>query len=143
HEDFDSLEIADGRLDTVRRQILEEAGRNQSLDSAHLKAQLAACGFNDLFAVSKSWGGPDWPWFLRKRAALADVEAWWGDAIARHRKVVSLAAEVRLAMERFGAEGTKEAQDQLINLKRLLEANEIGDAAFDDFGVASGIKASL
>jgi DNA primase len=135
-EEFAALDIQNRDLDALRGAILNIAHDDDGLDTAVLKRHLSGQGYATL---AEGLSSPvDWPERrLADRLAqpgepLAEIEKGWRHVSARHRRAVTLQAELRAAQEEFAENMTDEAF-----LGRQIESSAGDEVDLDELQLVS------
>ena len=135
-EEFAALDIQSRDLDTLRGAILNIAHDDDGLDTAVLKRHLSGQGYATL---AEGLSSPvDWPERrLADRLAqpgvpLAEIEKGWRHVSARHRRAVTLQAELRAAQEEFAGNMTDEAFERIKALGRQIESSAGDEVDLDE-----------
>jgi DNA primase len=136
-ESFSELEFSRRELDRLRREIIDTAALEASLDAAALRDHLGRKGFGPLLKQIDAQFQRLEEWFVRPDAAAEDVRTGFRHMVELHRKV-ALDRELKAAEAQLAEHPTDE---NLRKLNGILEQRASGrgqEAQIESFGEASG-----
>jgi DNA primase len=136
-ESFAELEFSRRELDRMRREIIDIAALEASLDAATLRDHLERKGFGPLLRQIDAQFQRLEEWFVRPDAAAEDVRTGFRQMVELHRKV-ALDRELKLAETQLAENPSDE---NLRKLNGILEQRASGrgeEAQIERFGEASG-----
>jgi len=135
-------EFLSPELDSLRRAILDIAGRDPALDTGGLKFQLTEQGFSEIVERLLESAVAKLGWFTRADAASEDAEMVLNHTLALHRGKITLRAQLEAAEAELAKDMTPENEARLLALQRELEESAGNEAELDGYGMASGRDAS-
>ena len=137
-DDFGSLELTHRPLDSLRRELLELAGKEPGADARDLQARLTERGFGPALArltaqVERSG----------HRQALAEAddreaERGWLQASTLHRRARTLHKELRQAEAALAVDPSDENLARMVEIQKQLAKAGGAEAADEGFGSPSG-----
>lgn len=130
---FQHKEAAD-----LRRAMLDAHVEGEAETPEHLANRIEAAGLGPLAArLSRlAVARHDWPIF--SDAAQSDVELWWHQRLALHRRGHALSKELKEAEKRLAEEPTEMNWARFLDVQRQLAALDGTEALVEGFGAASG-----
>ena len=132
------IEFSTAELDSLRRDIIDIAALEASLDSATLRNHLERKGFGPLLERIEIQFERLKEWFLLPEAAAKDVRTGFRQMVALHRKTVTLARELDAA-EAALAEYPSDENLKVLNEIREQMRSAVGEEALiEGFGEDSG-----
>lgn len=137
-ESFAGIEIEVRELDRLRREILDAAVSEASLDSTLLRSHLGAKGFGPILDRIDRQLSRLREWFVLPDAAEADVRTGFGQLLALHEKRGRLARELKAAEQALAEDPTEEKLKILRDIQEQLLSAAGQEAAIEGFGEASG-----
>jgi DNA primase len=137
-EIFADLEFSARELDSLRREIIDIAALEASLDAAGLRDQLHRKGFGPLLERIDSQFQRLREWFVLPEAATNDVRTGFRQMVALHRKSVNLARELQAAEAALADHPSEENLKVLNEIREQLRSQAGEEALIDGFGEASG-----
>ncbi len=136
-ENLAELEFSRRELDRARREIIDTAALEASLDAALLRDHLTRKGFGPLLKQIDAQFERLREWFVQPDAAAEDVRTGFRHMVELHRKV-TLDRELKAAEAQLAENPSEE---NLRKLNGILEQRASGrgeEAQIDRFGEASG-----
>jgi DNA primase len=137
-ESLAEIEFSTPALDSLRRDIIDIAALEASLDSAALRNHLERKGFGPLLERIEIQFERLKEWFVLPEAAVKDVRTGFRQMVALHRKTVTLARELDAA-EAALADHPSDENLKVLNEIREQMRSAIGEEALiEGFGEDSG-----
>jgi DNA primase len=137
-EIFAELEFTVSQLDSLRREIIDIAALEASLDAAALRNHLDRKGFGPLLERLDSEFRRLGEWFVLPDAAANDVRTGFRQMVALHRKAVTLAKELAVAEAALAEHPTDENLKVLNEIREQMRSAAGEEALIDGFGEESG-----
>jgi len=137
-EVFAELEFSGAELDRLKREIIDIAALEASLDAATLRDHLHRKGFGPLLDRTDSQFQRLREWFVLPEAAANDVRTGFRQMVALHRKAVTLAKDLRLAEAALAEHPTDENLKVLNEIRDQVRSAAGEEALIDGFGEESG-----
>jgi DNA primase len=137
-EIFAELEFSGPQLDSLRREIIDIAALEASLDAAALRNHLNRKGFGPLLERLDGEFRRLGEWFVLPDAAANDVRTGFRQMVALHRKAVTLAKELALAETALAEHPTDENLKVLNEIREQMRSAAGEEALIDGFGEESG-----
>lgn len=137
-EAFADIELAEGELDRLRREIIDIAALEASLDAALLRDHLQRKGFRPLLERIETQFKRLKEWFVLPDAAAEDVRTGFSQMVALHRKSVTLSRELKVAEETLARHPSDENLKILNEIREQLRSAAGEEAQIEGFGEASG-----
>jgi DNA primase len=137
-EIFADLEFSTRELDSLRREIIDIAALEASLDAASLRDQLQRKGFGPLLERIDGQFQRVREWFVLPEAATNDVRTGFRQMVALHRKSVTLARDLQAAEAALADHPSEENLKVLNEIREQLRSQAGEEALIDGFGEASG-----
>jgi DNA primase len=137
-EIFAELEFTGPQLDSLRREIIDIAALEASLDAAALRNHLTRKGFGPLLERLDGEFRRLGEWFVLPDAAANDVRTGFRQMVALHRKSVTLAKELALAEAALAQHPTDENLKVLNEIREQMRSAAGEEALIDGFGEESG-----
>jgi len=138
---FSELHFHSPHLDKLRSLIIPIFADDSGLESEALGPYLKDRGCEDLLNRLEALAGgrSDTEWFLRRDAALQDVEKAWLHLTHRHLKLQHQEELSDLVSEELS---DAELDSLVSRVKAQLEQRDGDEAAIDGYGIASGLRTS-
>lgn len=143
HEELAALDFRDPALDRLRAAILDAVARHPGLDSGSLARHLSGQGFAGEIARLVGPDGLPLPWNAKPDAAFADAQMAWLHVAARHRRLITLEAELRAAEAKLAEDTTMESWNRFRALQQAIDESGGDEAELENFGAASGRVSGL
>ena len=137
-EGLAEAEFASPELDSLRRAIIDIAGREPALDTGGLKFQLTERGYSESVARLLDSAVAKLGWFAGAAAASQDAEMGLNHTLALHRRESTLRAQLEAAEAELAKDMTPETEARFLALQRELEESAGNEAELDGYGSASG-----
>jgi DNA primase len=141
-EGLAEAEFLSPELDSLRRAIIDIAGREPALDRGGLKFQLTEQGFSETVDRLLESAVAKLSWFARADAASEDAEMVLNHTLALHRREITLRAQLEVAEAELAKDMTPENEARFLALRRELDESAGNEAELDGYGSASGRDAS-
>ncbi len=137
-EEFAALEFLNPDADALRGAILDAGAGHDGVDAAAVRAGVAGAGLGGLLARAEAAITHPSDWTAREGAAPDDVNPFWAQLIALHRKVRTLNKELKDAERALGEDPTDANWAWLSDVKGRLSAIDGTEALIEGFGASSG-----
>lgn len=137
-EIFAEIEFSARELDSLRREIIDIAALEASLDAACLRDHLHRKGFGPLLERIEMQFRRLREWFLLPDAAANDVRTGFRQMVALHRKTVTLAKDLKLAEAALADHPSEENLKVLNEIREQMRSSAGEEALIDGFGEESG-----
>jgi DNA primase len=137
-EVFAELEFSAAELDSLRREIIDIAALEASLDAASLRKYLLCRGFGPLLERIDRQFRRLKEWFVLPDAAASDVRTGFRQMVALHRKTVTLARELMVAEAALAEDPSEENLKVLNEIREQMRSQAGEEALIDGFGAESG-----
>jgi DNA primase len=125
-------------LDSLRREIIDIAALEASLDAAYLRDHLHRKGFGPLLERIEMQFRRLREWFVLPDAAANDVRTGFRQMVALHRKTVTLAKDLKLAEAVLADHPSEENLKVLNEIREQMRSSAGEEALIDGFGEESG-----
>jgi DNA primase len=142
-EEFDQLEFRQPDAQRLKGILIDIHAHDGSLDSAGLRAEVAARGLADLLDRVDKAITTTAVWSLQPEAAPEDVLSTWKQLVTLHRQWHSLTKELKEAELALGQESSESNYSWLQDVKTRLSAVDGTEALIEGFGVSSGRPARI
>ena len=137
-EIFAEIEFSARELDSLRREIIDIAALEASLDAALLRDHLHRKGFGPLLERIDIQFQRLREWFVMPEAAAKDVRTGFRQMVALHRKSVTLARELEAAEVVLAEQPSEENLKVLNEIREQMRSAAGEEALIDGFGEDSG-----
>jgi DNA primase len=137
-ESFAELDFSAPELDRLKREIIDIAALEASLDAAGLRRQLDRKGFGPPLERLDLEFKRLREWFVLPDAAANDVRTGFRQMVALHRKTVTLVRELTLAEAALAEHPTDENLKVLNEIREQMRSAAGEEALIDGFGEDSG-----
>lgn len=137
-EIFAEIEFSARELDSLRREIIDIAALEASLDAALLRDHLHRKGFGPLLERIDIQFQRLREWFVMPDAAASDVRTGFRQMVALHRKSVTLARELEAAEGMLAEQPSEENLKVLNEIREQMRSAAGEEALIDGFGEDSG-----
>ena len=137
-EAFAELEFSSRELDSLRREIIDIAALEASLDADLLRNHLDRKGFGPLLGRIETQFERFREWFALPDAAAEDVRTGFRQMVALHRKSVTLSRELKVAEDSLAHDPSDENLKVLNEIREQLRSATGEEALIEGFGEASG-----
>jgi DNA primase len=137
-EEFAEIEFLHPDAAQLRRAILDAGHREEVLDSAAVRTEIAARGLSAVLARVENaiTHASDWP--ARPDAADDDVAEWWKHIVTLHHKARTLNKELKEAEFALGEEPSEANFAWLRDVQQRLAELGGTEALIEGFGASSG-----
>jgi DNA primase len=132
------IEFSARELDSLRREILDIAALEASLDAAGLRDHLQRKGFGPLLERIEIQFERLKEWFVLPEAAVKDVRTGFRQMVALHRKTVTLARELDAAEAALAEHPSDENLKVLNEIREQMRSAAGEEALIEGFGEDSG-----
>ena len=137
-EVFSELEFTSRELDSLRREIIDIAALEASLDADLLRNHLDRKGFGPLLERIETQFKRLREWFVLPDAAAEDVRTGFRQMVTLHRKTVTLSRELKVAEDTLAHDPSDENLKVLNEIREQLRSATGEEALIEGFGEASG-----
>ena len=137
-EAFAELEFSSRELDSLRREIIDIAALEASLDADLLRNHLDRKGFGPLLGRIETQFERFREWFALPDAAAEDVRTGFRQMATLHRKSVTLSRELKVAEDSLAHDPSDENLKVLNEIREQLRSATGEEALIEGFGEASG-----
>jgi DNA primase len=137
-ESFAELDFLAPELDRLKREIIDIAALEASLDAASLRTYLDRKGFGPLLEQLDVDFRRLREWFVLPDAAASDVRTGFRQMVVLHRKTVTLVRELTLAEAALAEHPTDENLKLLNEIREQMRSAAGEEALIDGFGEDSG-----
>ncbi|MEZ5839876.1 MAG: DNA primase [Hyphomicrobiales bacterium] len=137
-DEFSSLELGAGDLETMRRTIVEAVSADHAISSAALREQLVGAGVGATLEAVDRMIVSCREWYAKPEADPQDAEEAWSQALTLHKRAHSLHKELRAAELALANDPSEENFARLIDIQSELARADGTEALIEGFGVRSG-----
>ena len=138
-EDFSELDFLNPDADTLRRTVLDAV--HDAHEPKALRKAVIAQGLEQMLARVEVAVTHTSDWAAREGAAAEDVEQFWTQIIALHRKVRTLNRELKDAERALGEDSSEANWARFRDVQARLSALEGTEAQIEGYGQFSGRSA--
>ncbi|MBS7538057.1 DNA primase [Ancylobacter lacus] len=140
-EELAELPFASREAISLRQALLDAHTEGEADTPEHLAARISASGLGELAARvrASAVARHDWPAFAD--AGRTDVELWWHQRSALHRRSHALSRELREAETALAEEPTEMNWARFLDIQKRIAALDGTEALVEGFGAASGRSA--